>query len=134
WIGGRGVGRSTRPDPTPAPKDRQVRCGPRESTMPVHDWTCVEAGIFHAFHTVWVAGIQSALNEGVLPDGYYALAGHHTGAGIADARTLPAPPALSQRPSPPAPTTGGTAVAEAPPKCAAVRRWRSPDYRPAAAR
>src|SRR5437773_1409602 len=42
--------------------------------MPVHDWTRVEAGIFHAFHTTWVAEIQNALNEGVLPEGYYSLA------------------------------------------------------------
>src|SRR6516225_10716498 len=41
--------------------------------MPVHDWTRVDAGIFHDFHTVWVGGLRSALNEGILPLGYYAL-------------------------------------------------------------
>lgn len=41
--------------------------------MPVHDWTRVEAGIFHDFHTVWIGQIRNALNEGLLPAGYYAL-------------------------------------------------------------
>jgi hypothetical protein len=26
--------------------------------MPVHDWTRVEAGIFHAFHVAWIPEIQ----------------------------------------------------------------------------
>ncbi len=29
--------------------------------MPVHDWTRVEAGIFHAFHLAWTGGLQNAL-------------------------------------------------------------------------
>lgn len=83
--------------------------------MPVHDWTRVEAGIFHDFHTTWIAAIRSALNEGVLPEGYYALAEQHTGQGITDVLTLPASPASSERRLPPLPAMGGTAVAEAPP-------------------
>jgi hypothetical protein len=83
--------------------------------MPVHDWTRVEAGIFHDFHTVWIGEIRSALNEGVLPDGFYALAEQHAGRSIADVLTLHASPASMER-RPPVPTTGGTAVAEAPPK------------------
>src|SRR5437879_11986724 len=41
--------------------------------MPVHDWTRVEAGIFHAFHHEWVTEIGRALNRGLLPPDYYAL-------------------------------------------------------------
>jgi hypothetical protein len=41
--------------------------------MPMHDWTKVEAGIFHAFHHEWISEIFRALNRGLLPDGYYAL-------------------------------------------------------------
>ena len=41
--------------------------------MPVHDWTRVEAGIFHAFHHTWITAISKALNEGALPEDYYAL-------------------------------------------------------------
>lgn len=42
--------------------------------MPVHDWARVDAGIFHDFHHEWVGSIKHALNAGVLPEGYYALA------------------------------------------------------------
>jgi hypothetical protein len=42
--------------------------------MPVHDWTRVNAGIFHDFHTVWLVEIRNRLNAGLLPEGYYALA------------------------------------------------------------
>ena len=38
--------------------------------MPVHDWTRVEAGIFHDFHTVWIGGLRTALNRALLPPGY----------------------------------------------------------------
>ncbi len=49
--------------------------------MPVHDWTCVEAGIFHHFHLAWIYQLAEALNAGLLPRGYYALAEQH-GAGF----------------------------------------------------
>lgn len=42
--------------------------------MPIHDWTRVEAGIFHDFHHSWIEEIKRALNGGRLPDDYYALA------------------------------------------------------------
>lgn len=42
--------------------------------MPVHDWTRVSAGTFHAFHLAWLAELQKSLNRGLLPEGYYALA------------------------------------------------------------
>jgi len=41
--------------------------------MPMHDWTRVEAGIFHAFHHRWISAVSDALNAGVLPGDYYAL-------------------------------------------------------------
>jgi hypothetical protein len=41
--------------------------------MPVHDWTRVEAGIYHAFHQNWIVALAAGLNEGILPDDYYAL-------------------------------------------------------------
>jgi len=44
--------------------------------MPVHDWTLVDAGIFHDFHTVWIGALRNVLSEGLLPEGYYALAEH----------------------------------------------------------
>ncbi len=87
--------------------------------MPIHDWTRVEAGIFHDLHTVWIGLIRTALNDGLLPKGYYALAEQHAGQTIADVLALHAsPPPQEPEPSPP-PDTGGIAVAEAPP-----RVWR----------
>jgi hypothetical protein len=41
--------------------------------MRMHDWTRVEAGIFHAFHHEWISEISRALNWGLLPGTYYAL-------------------------------------------------------------
>jgi hypothetical protein len=90
--------------------------------MPVHDWTRVEDGIFHAFHTSWMGRIQDALNEGLLPRGFYALAEQHVGRPITDVLTLHASPAPLVPPLPLPPATGGTAVAEAPPR---VRRRRT---------
>ena len=40
--------------------------------MPMHDWTRVEAGIYHAFHHEWISEIGRALNRS-LPEDYYAL-------------------------------------------------------------
>jgi hypothetical protein len=41
--------------------------------MPMHDWTRVDAGIFHAHHHEWISEIPRALNRGLLPPSYYAL-------------------------------------------------------------
>ena len=42
--------------------------------MPIHDWTRVPPGTFHAFHVCWIGELQGVLNGGLLPDGYLALA------------------------------------------------------------
>jgi hypothetical protein len=41
--------------------------------MPMHDWTMVESGIYHAFHHRWISSLSDSLNSGVLPKDYYAL-------------------------------------------------------------
>jgi hypothetical protein len=41
--------------------------------MPMHDWTLVPDGIYHAFHSRWINSINDRLNAGVLPDDLYAL-------------------------------------------------------------
>lgn len=56
--------------------------------MPLHDWTRVDAGIFHAFHLNWLGRLQDALNDGIMPKGYYALAEQHAGRMIPDVLTL----------------------------------------------
>ena len=45
----------------------------KERVMPMHDWTLVAAGIFHAFHHRWISAISNTLNAGLLPPEYYAL-------------------------------------------------------------
>jgi hypothetical protein len=41
--------------------------------VPLHNWTRVDAGIFHAFHHGWITEIGRALNRSLLPADYYAL-------------------------------------------------------------
>ena len=41
--------------------------------MPMHEWTRVADGIFHAFHHDWITELSRALNSGLLPEDYYAL-------------------------------------------------------------
>ena len=46
--------------------------------MPMHDWTRVSAGTFQSFHLGWLRELTRALNGGLLPDDYYALAEQRT--------------------------------------------------------
>ena len=82
--------------------------------MPVHDWTLVGAGTFHDFHCGWVVEIRNALNNGVLPPDFYAQAEQIAGDMGPDVLTLQTsgPP----EELPPEGSSGGTAVAVAPPK------------------
>jgi hypothetical protein len=41
--------------------------------MPMHDWTMVAAGIYHAFHHEWISELCRVLNRELLPPDYYAL-------------------------------------------------------------
>ena len=59
--------------------------------MPIHDWTRVSAGTWHAFHLSWIAEIQLALNGGLLPPDYYAQAEQIVGPLGPDVLTLQAP-------------------------------------------
>ncbi len=56
--------------------------------MPIHDWTRVNAGTWHAFHLGWIAEIQIALNDGRMPKEYYAQAEQVTGPWEADVLAL----------------------------------------------
>jgi len=42
--------------------------------MPMHDWSCVQPGIYHNFHYRWIAAIMDRLNAGLLPKGMIAMA------------------------------------------------------------
>ena len=81
--------------------------------MSVHDWTRVDAGTFHVFHTAWITHLSETLNGGLLPSGYYALPEQYAGSRIADVLTLHSPLEGTPRSSS---DEGGLAVADAPPK------------------
>ena len=93
----------------------------------IHDWPRV-GGFWHTFHVAWVAEIYRQLNEGVLPDGYYAEAEPQGGFSVESRGDDDAPefggPSDESRfegdvvtlRSAGAAETGGTALAERPPK------------------
>jgi hypothetical protein len=83
--------------------------------MPIHDWTRVDAGIFHAFHHDWITEIARALNRGLLPAGYYALP-EQLAAGLGpDVLTLHTPGGNGTPPAAELPD-GGVVLAVAPPR------------------
>src|SRR4029079_2759401 len=59
-----------------------------ETAMPIHDWTRVDAGWFHAFHQDWTIELRRSLNAGRLPPGYLALTDQQIGGPIPDVLTL----------------------------------------------
>jgi hypothetical protein len=77
--------------------------------MPIHDWSRVDANLFHDFHQTWTINIRNALNGGLLPPGYSALVEQHAGGVVPDVLTL-------ERRSKPKPKAGrsGGAVLTAP--------------------
>lgn len=80
--------------------------------MPIHDWTRVDAGLFHDFHQDWTIEVRRSLNAGRLPPGFVALADQQTGGPIPDVLTLHrGASGDGDRPG-----VGGLAVATAPPK------------------
>ncbi len=82
--------------------------------MPIHDWSRVDAGLFHDFHQAWTIELRNALNGGVLPPEYFALAEQIVAGPTPDVVTLARHPAPE---TPAAPGRGGgIAVAEAAPR------------------
>ena len=95
--------------------------------MPIHDWTRVTAGTWHAFHLSWIAEIQLALNEGRLPPSHYVQAEQITGPLGPDVLTLQTPefpPELGIE----EPSTGGLAVATVPPRARLVDEVEMSEY------
>jgi hypothetical protein len=86
--------------------------------MPIHDWTRVDAGIFHDFHHEWISTTKRALNDGRLPPDYYALADQITGGLHPDVVTLEhgRPATNGNGTASSAPTGGGVALATTPPQ------------------
>lgn len=81
--------------------------------MPIHDWTRVASGIFHDFHQTWTIELKAALNQGRLPEGYYALAEQLAGGIGPDVLTLHGPEDEARLSSEP---VGGVTLEQAPPQ------------------
>lgn len=98
--------------------------------MPIHDWTRVSAGIFHDFHHAWIEEIKRALNAGLLPDDYYALAEQHASGFGPDVLTLEERRDGDADAGPQATaSTGGTGVLLAPPRVRLVGETDMAFYR-----
>jgi hypothetical protein len=94
--------------------------------MPIHDWTRVDAGLFHDFHQAWTVALRNALNEGGLPADYFALVEQTIRGPIPDVLTLQLVPGTDQ------PSQGkgavAVAVAVAPPRTRLIRRNEADTY------
>lgn len=92
--------------------------------MPVHDWTRVDASLFHAFHQHWIVDLYDALNSSGLPPAYFAL--------IEPPVWRPVPDVLTLQLSPDGDLPSGTApavsVADAPPRAQVVRTTEADIY------
>ncbi len=83
--------------------------------MPIHDWSRVFDGAFHDFHHVWIGELRNALNGGILPRDYYAMAEQVAGRAVPDVLTLQTVESTAEPWSSDS-VTGATAVAAAPPR------------------
>jgi hypothetical protein len=92
--------------------------------MPIHDWTRVDAGLFHDFHQRWIAALSNALNAGVLPTDFFALVEQRIQGPIPDVLTLK----LSGDSNEPRSGSSGLAVADAPPRASLVRHKEAEIY------
>jgi hypothetical protein len=86
--------------------------------MPVHDWTRVDAGLFHHFHQHWITALCAELNAGRLPEDYFALAEQRIAGPIPDVLALKL--AADSEPDSGGPV--GLAVATAPPPARHTQR------------
>jgi hypothetical protein len=86
--------------------------------MPIHDWTRVDAGLFHAFHQSWIVTLSRGLNAGVLPGDYFALPEQSIRGPVPDVLTLN----LSSGRDEPDGSSRGLSVATVPPRARLVRR------------
>lgn len=85
---------------------------PGATPMRIHDWTRVEPADFHDFHQGWSVAIRTRLNQGVLPEGFYAQVERTGGSAIPDVVTLHLEPegtSIAEE------VAGALAVATAPP-------------------
>src|SRR2546429_369776 len=92
--------------------------------MPIHDWTRVDAGLFHAFHQRWIHALCDALNTGGLPADYFALPEQVIKGPIPDVLTLRLDPGSSEISN----GRAGVAVATAAPRTRLVKQTEADLY------
>ncbi len=92
--------------------------------MAIHDWFRVPPGLFHHFHQVWSVALCKSLNDGLLPDGFYALVERHAIGLIPDVLTLQRGSVglAPQRPN------GGAVVSGTPPQARFVLKAATDSY------
>src|SRR5437763_1026795 len=90
--------------------------------MPIHDWTRVRANRFHDFHQGWTIAIRNALNAGLLPAGYFAMAEQITGGPEPDVIALELTPPPDKGP------LAGQSVQTAPPPARTITRTEAAIY------
>lgn len=86
--------------------------------MPIHDWTLVDAGLFHHFHQQWTGALCNELNAGGLPPEYFALVEQKIPGPSPDVLTLK----LASDSWTPRNAPVGLAVADVPPRTRLVSR------------
>ncbi|MGH7138572.1 MAG: DUF4058 family protein [Pirellulales bacterium] len=92
--------------------------------MPIHDWTRVDAGLFHHFHQQWTGELCDELNAGGLPAEYFALVEQKIPGPSPDVLTLK----LASDSSAPRNGPVGLAVADVPPRARLVSRTATHTY------
>lgn len=92
--------------------------------MPIHDWTTVDAGLFHHFHQNWTVALCGDLNAGALPSDYFALVEQIIPGSIPDVLTLK----VAERAQRPQAGSTALALATAPPKARLVSRTEADAY------
>ena len=103
--------------------------------MPMHDWTRIDRNDYYHFHGSWIFALTNALNQSVLPKGYFALAEHTIPPFVPDVLTLTLPPGADQPVSGTGADDGDTATAVAEPVAhVATTEQRKKRRRPAGRR
>jgi Protein of unknown function (DUF4058) len=92
--------------------------------MPIHDWTQVEAGTFHAFHQRWISALCDFYNTGGLPSGYFAMPEQIVGGPIPDVIALQA----ATKKAPKNKKSNGSVLVATPPQTRFVYRAESERY------
>jgi hypothetical protein len=82
--------------------------------MPVHDWSRVFTSTFHDFHGRWITHLTESLNDGLLPEPYYALSEQIATRMQPDVLTLR--DSLKSQPTDSGREREGVAVVESPPR------------------